>query len=41
MKSSKRNIRNAIARAEARKSGPPKVSKYERKMRPQAEEPKQ
>lgn len=33
MKASKRNIKNAIARAEVRKAGPPAVSKYAAKVR--------
>ena len=40
MKASKRNIHNSIAAHEKRKDGKPKLSKYERKTRPQADEEK-
>jgi hypothetical protein len=38
MKASKRNIRNSIAKSQARKAGPPKQSKYDAKRRGQEQE---
>lgn len=40
MKTSRRNVANAIARAEKRAGGPPKLSKYAAKRRPPPEEPR-
>lgn len=39
MKPSKRNIRNSVARAHERQSGPPKTSKYAAKRQAQMSQP--